>query len=151
MLTGVAVLSMRGPYRAAALAAAIEQLESFDQVVRSHARRTGRPADLTIDLTAGTLTAGEPQLDQPTRRLAIARGLKIDRVDWADRRFSHGRVTMPVSAQGTSRTYALRVGGPEKSEWILFAALTGQAVRVNDDKELEQILEQLSAGRADSD
>jgi prepilin-type N-terminal cleavage/methylation domain-containing protein len=151
MLTGVAVWSLRGPLRAATLAAALEQLESFDQVVRSHARRTGRSAELTINLTAGTLTAVEPQPGQPTRRLAIGPGLKIDRVAWADRRFSNGQVVVAVSAHGTSRTYALRVRGAEKSQWILFAGVTGQSVRVSDDKELEQLLEPLSAGRADSD
>ena len=115
MLAATAVFSLRGPYRD--VPNSRRQWNSWScSINRSVAMPAalGGSAELTIDLTTGTLTADEPQRGQPTRRLVLSPGLRIDRVELTAKRVSQGKAAVPIFGQGHSQSYAVRLRGLTK-------------------------------------
>jgi type II secretion system protein H len=141
IFAGAASLSLRGPRQAARLESAVERLTMVDRQLREHARHYGRSEQLTICPNTGRIAA----VAHDGRKTPIAPfqldGRVIEQVAIGERRSDCDEVTIDYTGQGRSATFAVRLRGPEgKSHWLLFAGATGQMVRIEDEKTVEELL-----------
>jgi prepilin-type N-terminal cleavage/methylation domain-containing protein len=152
MLLSVAVVSMRSPYRAARLEDAIERISSFDRQLRNQARRFDRLFELKINLRDSSLEARSGDARQKIEPLRLGAGLRIDRVKTKLRQVDYRELAIPISCSGHSPTYALRLrGADDRKHWLVFTGVSGQLVRIEKDREIDQLFKLLSPPRPDAD
>lgn len=143
-------MSLKSPYQTARFENAVERIVALDRRAREHARRFRRPAELLIN--DKSLRVVDPRSRSVTQELKdVARDARIDRVALRDRLIDYGTTGITINGSGGSPTYALRLRGPaEQTVWLLFAGLSGQATRIENDDEIEQILQLMAAEGADA-
>lgn len=140
LIASVAVVSLTGQIQAVRLADQVEQVKQFDRAVRERARRHDTALPLTFDLAAGTISAG-PGGPPPLR---LGDRFRLRAVILPDERVEFGDITLPISANGRSGSYALRIAGADSDgraadRWILVMGLTGQTIELDDEKDLHDI------------
>ena len=60
-----------------------------------------------------------------------------------------GSASVAVSRRGLTPSYAVLIEGPGgRRQWLLAAGLTGQMVRIDDERQLRDIFEQIGRGDA---
>ena len=129
---------------AANLRDAIDQLSLADASARSIARSTDTEATLEISIATGSLT----QTDGSNRTVLIhlPGDVKIERIRTAGATTDFGAMTIAFSSRGCSGSYAIRLASSTgEKQWIIFAGLTGQMLKVNDDQ-IDAILQNISTG-----
>jgi prepilin-type N-terminal cleavage/methylation domain-containing protein len=146
ILAGAAALSLRGPYQAARLEDAIERLVLVDRQLRDHAQRFERPAQLNVCPNSGQIAAVEPKGDRPPiQAFQLDGAIKIEEVATPQRRSDCDVVAIPYSTQGRSPTFAVRLRGADnRQHWLLFVGTTGQMIRFEDDRTVEELLHLVS-------
>jgi prepilin-type N-terminal cleavage/methylation domain-containing protein len=140
LIASFAVVSLAGQARAVRLADQVEQVKAFDRAVRERARRNGTTPALTFDLRAGTVRAGSRDL--PPLRLGDR--FRLAAVMLPGERVEFGDITLPVSADGRSSSYAVHVtdaemGDPAGGRWVLVMGLTGQTIELENEQEVQDI------------
>lgn len=142
VLAGAAVLSLQGPYQAAQLENAVERLVLVDRQLRDHARQFERPARLTLCPNTGRVAVAEPGSETaPPPPFHLDGGVRIDQVAVGERRSDCDAVTIAYSRQGRSTSFAVRLrGADQKRHWLLFVGGTGQMIRLEEDKTIEELL-----------
>lgn len=159
----------------------IDRLTHTDELARAAARRMG-PRTLHFDLERQRVwvqgpadSSGRPR---STHALTMPSGFRIEQVLWLDPDMgsvnqkgqretiveSAGEVQVPISPEGISHTYAIKLNGPEpagqrlsKNEqtkqdtWLLFSGLTGQITSDLDEYEIETLMSMLANARPDAD
>jgi hypothetical protein len=145
------VISFAGPLRAARAREAVTQIMAMDASARQAACRSGSAVELVFDLGEQTLIRRDPQqLDRAlAREISVPEGVRIEQVRTALRDFASGRIVVRISGQGISRSYAIRLIGPEQDSWLLVAGLSGQIVQIDDEKRVQDILAEASRSDAD--
>jgi prepilin-type N-terminal cleavage/methylation domain-containing protein len=151
LLTGGVLLSFAAPLDAIRMRQAIEQICAFDSSARQAARRAGREIEMVLDLSDQQLIRRELRDDQrrQTARVSLPVGTRVQEVRGAARSFSSGSVVIRISPLGISRSFALRLAGPQGDRWLMVAGLSGQIVLIDDEERIESILAQASRGHAD--
>lgn len=145
LLAGAAVVGFAAPLRAARARQAVEQVGASDASARQAARRSGRDVELIIDLSEQQLIRRESREDtRGTLRTSLPAGFRIDQIRTGERVVSAGTISIRCSPQGLSRTYALRLVGPEFDQWLLVAGLSGQMKALNDESLVASIFAELS-------
>ena len=137
LLTTAAALTFAEPLRRARASEAVDQLRSFDADARHYARRFGRPVRMEFDLSAGTLSRREEAGARLGQQIVL-RGCAIDRLRTPGGEAFGGSVTIPCSALGVSRTYAVHLVGAGADSWLLVSGLTGEVTRVTNDVEIDR-------------
>lgn len=166
LLVTAAAAMYAGSQREVEMKEAIEQVMQQDAMVRSYCRNQGVPAQLLIDLSAGTmLRLGGDEGKTQGLMYELPRRYRIEQV-WMLaptsagqkagnlQRITSGPVTIPCSSLGLTPTYAMELQGPQgKTQWMLIAGLTGERTERMDEKEIEAIFEtaQKQASRHDAD
>jgi prepilin-type N-terminal cleavage/methylation domain-containing protein len=151
LLAGGVALTFAGPVQRMRAGEALDRVRTFDAAARLAARRSGRAADLTFDLRAGTLARADGPAAgrrEVTYQATLPGGYRIDRLRATGGQAgggpidaSSGLVTLYCSPDGLARTYALRVVGPGLDQWVVFAGLTGQVTLVEDERAVDAILD----------
>jgi prepilin-type N-terminal cleavage/methylation domain-containing protein len=137
-----AAVKLSTPYRAARFENAIDRLVSLDGRARDHARRFNRPADLLLDLDGQSLRVVERQTKNVTQQVRGLGGAVVERVATYGQLTDYGTMAIAVNGAGGSPTYAVRLrNAGSQRVWVVFAGLTGQAIRVEDNDDIETILE----------
>jgi len=140
-LTLLAAVCLRAPFQSARFECAVDRLASLDRRVRDHARRFGRPADLVVDLDAGSLAVADPGAHGVPQQVLVARAANMDCLAVGGKRTHAGAMTIPMSEHGRSATYALRLRGPAgQSVWLIVAGITGQVVRTEGEDDTDSLL-----------
>jgi prepilin-type N-terminal cleavage/methylation domain-containing protein len=151
ILSALAATSLKQPFQAARLDVAVGRLVAIDRQMRDHARRFCRPAELSIRLETGEVSAAEEgghEIAIPPLRLD---GVVLDQIATAAKRTESGEVTILFTTCGRTITYAVRLRDKEKRpHWIVFAGATGQTTELDDEDRLEELLQMLSAQRIDA-
>jgi len=168
LLAGAVAYSMTGEVRRSSREDLLGELEYFDRITRTAARRFDEQRVLAIDLDRQRVR----RIDRPGKwdekasaRIAVGDGLSIDRVWIAAgdatplrangrteaRQEADGEVEVPFDPMGQSATYAVRIAGPERTGWIVFAGLTGEPTRTDDDQAVDRLFESLERGRPHTD
>lgn len=150
LLSGVTVLTLREPYRAAQFQDAVERVSFFDGHCRHEATRFSRRLTLRVDLDNERLDVLALAAEAPRLSLQLTRGVEIDQVVTGGRRFDDGQVEIPFSQTGLSSTYALllRQGGG-RSRWLLVAGVTGQQIEADHEREITEALSLAASADAD--
>lgn len=158
----------------------IDRLIHADESARAAARRLG-PRSLHIDLDRQQVWVQGPadKAGRPTssHKIGIPTGFRIDQARWIDQdrintrenrravTAAVGEIQIPISSEGFSRTYALRLVGPKPvvdeqhntnertrhHTWLLFSGLTGRVTSDLDENELEAIYATLASTRPNAD
>ena len=156
LLTGAVVLAFAGPVNRARMVQAVEEVTYLDASTREVARKSGRAAEVRIDLDEGVIERREGRAGsrQTMFRVGVPAPLRILAVRTAARREESGEAVVPVSAAGVSPTYAVKIAGPEGSRWVVVAGLSGEVRVLNDDAQVDSIFAAISGGagsRRDAD
>lgn len=133
LAAGVAI-GFSKPLQAARADDAVSVLKAFDAAARQAAVGFDRQVRITIDLADGRLTRLEGGAVAASTQLPS--GYRIERTKVGGRIDSVGLVSIDVSPQGRSRTYAVRLLGPGLDRWIIFAGLTGLATEATHETDL---------------
>ena len=155
VLSGGLMWAMAGDMSRASKEDAIQKLTHADRTARLAARRLGVSFALCIDLDRQRLWR-EPidDADHPrSTPVAIGSGYRIDRVMLPGNVHETGRVSIPVSTEGRSVTYAVRLAPPAASMdatdtpsepvWLVIAGLTGEVTRGDEDDEIDNLFDTL--------
>lgn len=141
LVTGVAVVKLRGPYRKLRLTASIQELHQLDQMVRACARRSRRSGTLVVDLDRRRVRAYDRMdRERPVASVALGSMAEMELVLPNGQVSRTGEVALPVGTRGQMPTYALKLRAASDPIWIVFAARTGQMISVENDVEVEQLL-----------
>jgi prepilin-type N-terminal cleavage/methylation domain-containing protein len=138
---GAVAMRVSGPMRNAQMREVLSQVEQFDLLTRRYARNHDRALHLVVDPAAGELRRedanGREDLGRP---LSLPRGFRIGQLVLAEETFEGGTVAISCNRLGLTRTYALRIDGPNgRVRWLLFTGLTGQVTETNNAQKLETI------------
>ena len=150
VLATVVTVSFAGPRRAARAQDAADELLHYDRLAREWCRRFG-PGRIVFDLDRGTVRramTGRPAGDesQPAA-LRLPGGFRIARFVSPRQTQEAGEVVIPCSPRGQTPSYAALLAGPGgQQQWLVVAGLSGNAVTVNDARDVEAIFQSLSAG-----
>jgi len=158
LLSGAAMLSFARPLRARRARQAVEELVSFDTASRQAARNFGRDVEIVFELSADRTELSRRELTSEPRetfRASLPGGFHVEQVRSAKQTASSGDVAIRCSPRGLSRSYAVRVVGPEFDQWLLVAGLSGQVSVVSNETKVESILAGIAgaagAARRDAD
>ena len=149
LLAGAAAMSFARPLRAARAREAIAQVSAFDAAARQVARRSGGAVQIVIDAYEQRFVRREQGRDVSSYRLPD--GLRIEQVRTGNDERDTSQRTVNVSAHGWSRTYAVRVVGPDLDRWLLVAGLSGQVSVIEDESTVDDILTRAGAAGRDAD
>jgi len=149
-ITAAAVtLRLEGPLRRAGMRDVVEAVASFDRLSRAYAREHDRSVRVVVDTVRGQLVrtdassggvVGAPVKLPPEYRIA--------KVWVRGRAAADTQTTIPCSRLGLMPTYALLLHGPgRRRQALLFAGLSGELLRLDDETELEAIGQAMSSRR----
>lgn len=179
LLATATAISLADEAQRATRADAVARLAGADANARLAARRLG-PSTLRFDLDKHRLWLVTPDADsgepRPGHSMQLPRGFRIAELTWIDptpptrqstrprKRVVHeaGRVELPISSEGMTRTYVIKLIGPPdetdggstndtQTTWLLFSGLTGQAIQEDDANAIENMLDVLASTRPDAD
>jgi prepilin-type N-terminal cleavage/methylation domain-containing protein len=157
LLTTAVAVALTSPARAARARDAAERIDSFDRLVREHAKRAGAAQAIVFDLNRGTVRRGETESEdgirEPGSILQLPGQFRVERLLLPGGPVLSGEVRVPVSPRGQTPSYAvLLVERKQKPHWLVFAGLTGQMTEARDATEVEQLFAALGgAGSAQRD
>ena len=153
LATGLVAVRLRQPYRDAKCGDAVERIVLTDGQVRAHARRFARPSKLIVDLDANALYAGSSGTgDGPRFRTAVSGGVRLDRACTSQERISSGRMSIAVTPQGQTPSYAVRVAvGDRQTRWLVFSGVTGQVSRLEEEGDVQKVFQWLGRNGPDAD
>ena len=145
LLAGAVTLSFRAPLRRARMAEAVEQVKYLDASSRAFARRFGRSVEIVFDLSEGMLERREVGRVDASFRAAIASPARIEAVRTHGRTEEYGEAVIAISALGISRTYAVKLAGPDVQRWVVVTGLGGEILTLADDAEVDAIFAKIAA------
>ncbi len=135
LLTAGVTLKSSGLLSAGRAEDAVNLVRSFDAAARQWAVASGRPARMSFDLAAGTLS----RLDgKSTTVVSLPPKLRIDHIKVGGRDETLGLVLIDVSPRGWSRSYALRLSGPGGERWLSIAGLSGVVTETSNERDLPE-------------
>jgi prepilin-type N-terminal cleavage/methylation domain-containing protein len=141
LLACAATLSFSQPLASAQARETFDLLAGFDQSAREAARGSGRAVRLLIDPSAGTITRFEGTGKGDRRANArLPRGFNIDQVRIGRRHFDSTPAVVEISSSGLCRSYAFHLRGPRLDQWVVFAGLSGQMIKVADESTVDAML-----------
>lgn len=133
----LAGVSLSGAASRASLEDVAQRVIVYDAGARLYAARFDRPVVLRFDEGSVAQVFAEEDADAPPREpLRLPGGYRV-RVLASE----EDHPTVPVSAGGRTRSYAVRVTAPnQRSQSIVFAGLTGEATVIEDEGVAEAML-----------
>ena len=142
VLSAAVVVNLSGPTRAARMEDAIGQVRQYDRMTRAAARRSGAADVLTFDLSRGEIHRAA---NSAATWVSIAQPIRIDRLLLPGRRVETGRADVPISADGRSPSYAVRLIGPQdEARWLFIAGLTGATIQPENDRDAQALFDALA-------
>jgi prepilin-type N-terminal cleavage/methylation domain-containing protein len=143
LFAAAVTLTPSGWFASARFDEVADQVTFMDQLARQRARRGDRQVELTFDLPGGRIERRDVDGEH---HITLPRGYEMTNL--IVNRQSGGRrlVKVAVDRSGYSPSYAVRIIGPDhESRWILIAGLSGQAITLDGDKELDDAFDKLAS------
>jgi prepilin-type N-terminal cleavage/methylation domain-containing protein len=154
VITAAAAVSLSGARRAADLDGVADRFIAIDRATREMARRLGTRPTLRFELNGGTVRRLHDVGAAESRATPISLdGARVARLIVRGESIGHGEAAVPFSDGGRSPSYAVLLVNGAGQRWVAFAGLTGQAVALNDERQVQDILSAGSpanAARADA-
>jgi len=149
-LTAIAAVRLSGTAQSARLTWTYDRVIAADASLRQHALNYSQPGHLRFVLGTGELwrTYGDRRDASP---LADFGAITVVRFVSPTRDLTSGEVWVDYSAHGTSETFAIELKtARQRSMWMLFAGVTGQVLRTEDEKDVENVFQAIRPGGPDS-
>lgn len=144
LMASIVAVSLSGSYRSARVEDAAGRIAIYDRQTREYARRFGVPARLVFDVGRGTVTRASDNAGIGGL-LTLPTGVHIGRVLTAEGNAASGQISVPVSRDGQTVSYAVCLSNAKGEEtWVFTAGLTGRTVKVRDEREAQDIFRALS-------
>jgi prepilin-type N-terminal cleavage/methylation domain-containing protein len=143
LLAGAAALTFSKPVAKARGEDAVEMLRHFDSTTRTAATSAGRTMRITFDMADNRIIRREPAAaasDDVQFAATLPAGCRVAAVRIGGDVRSVGAAAVDVSPMGLSRTYAVHVVGDAVDQWLVFAGLSGEMVKVADERSLVDIV-----------
>jgi len=146
LLVGIAAVRLGRSYRDAQFEDTVGRIPFADRLVRSHARQFAESGELVIDLDENRVFARSTDVgSEPRRQTVLPGSTRIDCVALAGRRVYRGTVAIPVTPDGQTPSYAVRLKlGDRRTRWLLMAGITGQATEYENATDVKEILQLLA-------
>lgn len=146
LLSGLAATVVLRTRQKVSRESVVERVVAYERAARAFAKRHGEPLRLVFtEETLEQAFADEETQTPPMPTLRVPKGyeLQLLRPDGMEE-----DEAIEVSAEGRSRTYALRLRSESEADrWVVFAGLTGEPRVIEDEAEVDSILAVLSAPR----
>ena len=144
LLAGLGGLSLLPAARRAQAADAIDALIRFDQLCREESRRSGEPVLVQFDFRTNIARPLNSRL--PTHQLPD--DVSLARLQTESRRQTMGPLTLSFTPLGHAPPYAVVLADRQsRMHRLFFTPLTGEALKVENDAELDSILRATSPRR----
>ena len=138
--------------RASGRDTAINRVIRADRMARLAARHLGRPCSLQLDMARQRLSRLTPSergaAAEESHPIALS-GCRLDRVV-AGEAVSVGTAAISYSTAGHSPSYAVRLTFRQGSVWLVFCGMTGQAIRIDNEREAHNLLARLATAGHDA-
>jgi prepilin-type N-terminal cleavage/methylation domain-containing protein len=136
-----------GRLRGAEFEDVLDEMEAFDALTRTYARRHDRALRVMVHLSGGRIERiDETTDDEVGTRLVLPGTCRIAELRLAGERARLGQAGLHVTSRGIAPTYAMRIDGPNgRRAWLVFAGLTGEVFRSEDEETVHAILEAAEA------
>ncbi|WP_442483026.1 prepilin-type N-terminal cleavage/methylation domain-containing protein [Aeoliella sp. SH292] len=145
LIAAMAVSRTGGSYQRAQFKTALKSFASYDDQSRHLAARKHTPLELRIDLRKSTIECRDDRemMGQPC---VLPKSVRIERFLSLRERKSSGLATVRLGPGGESESYAVQLStAATPAEWLLFAGGSGQAVSLQDTREVEEVFRVLKS------
>jgi prepilin-type N-terminal cleavage/methylation domain-containing protein len=149
IMTAAVAASLGGARRAADLDGVAERFIEFDRGTREVAKRLARPSELRFELNRGTVSRLDGGEKHPTP-FVFGADVRAARLIVRGESMGYGDVAVPFSEHAHSPSYAVLLAGNAGQRWVAFAGLTGQALVLRDEHQVQDILSPPAGARADA-
>src|SRR5262245_21623145 len=139
LLATAAVLSFARPLREARLRDAIELIRAADADARRAARHFNKDVTLTIRLEDGVIERREAGTGGATARAALPGSVRMEEIRVGSSA-AFESASIDVSPMGLSPTWAIKIASDDRSQWLVFAGMSGQMALLNDESGVSQLL-----------
>jgi type II secretion system protein H len=140
--SGAAVLRYQSSLESARIDSAAERIEQLDRRSRAYARGQGQGVLVGLDLSAGRIWCQDRDGRRLPWSLELGEDLRLAEAAVAGESSSIGSISLLISRQGLSPTYAVCLEDSQgRRRWIAFAGLTGQIWHPQGRPELSRLLE----------
>ncbi len=137
-------LRTEGPLRRARMRDVTGHLAEFDSLTRVYARQHDRPLRLVVDLATGRISRSDERGNRIGTSYELPSGCTIARLVVPSEDITVGSMAISCSRGGFTPSYAMLIeDGSGRRQWLLWAGLTGELVRIDDEKEVEDIFTSL--------
>ena len=160
LLAGMVALSLRGMGERAKWEDVVDQVKQIDQQVRMHAVLNDVCGQMRFDLRhvrseiwyvpADDSDMREVHKQTQMRAWRVASPFRISEVRVAGGEGAQSQIALPISSNGITLTYALKIDGQASSDasvsqsasetWLVFIGATGQVYQTEEREEVDAIL-----------
>lgn len=153
LVASAAILRFSGVTGPARTEWAVGRLTNIESALRTHAADHSEVASLEVELGSDRLTRSVGEERGTESKSHLGQNIRIVRFLSGSREVSSGRVVIDYSALGQSETFALELDqrGSGRSVWLVFAGLTGQVTRFQEERDARQLIRVSGAARPDAD
>ena len=142
IVAGAVTMKMYSPLARAKLGDIVGQIRQFDAQTREYARQQDCSVRLVLDVNNGEIRRENRQGEELGTALVLPERFSIRRVWLAGDALFAGSASIGISRSGLSKTYALSLeDSTGQKRWILLAGLTGQAVELESDAQIQDIFD----------
>ena len=146
LLASAAAMTFSKPIAHARGEELIDLLRHFDATTRAAAVSKSRTMRITFDLSGGAVARSDPRTaydddDDAEYSAHLPPGCRIVAFRVGGETTTSGGAPLDISPGGLSRTYALHLVSPAMDQWLAFAGLSGEVVKVTDESKLADILD----------
>jgi len=139
LISVTAVMQFSGVVRRAKLQWAVDRLSALEASVRNHSGQHDRSETLSFDVGSGRI---ERLDEEQTHVVELGQGVAVRRFLSATRSTTAGSSAVEYPPSGHSETYAVRLATASgESAWLLFAGLSGQMTRLENEQHADDILQ----------
>jgi prepilin-type N-terminal cleavage/methylation domain-containing protein len=152
IMATIVTVSLTGSMRTARAEDAAGRIATYDRLAREHARRFGKAGSLVFDLDRATFTLVAAEEDHDSRdnvaaALHLPSGIRIGCVVAANGSIRNGQASIQCSSDGQTPSYAVDLtDGRGEHYWMVVAGLTGKAIRVSNEQEIQDIFLAMRGG-----
>lgn len=142
LITATVTVRFSASVRRAKLEWAIGRMTTTESGLRNQTARHARGGRLSLELGTGQLRRSFRGREQATTTIDLGSGVELVSFLSKTRDVKSGRVVVDYSQQGTTETFAVEIETQgDDSTWLLFAGLTGQITRLEEERHVEQLLQ----------
>ncbi len=146
------ILRVSGPVSRAKMQDVVRQIKHFDNFTRSFSRQHNKALEVKIDLIKNSMSRFDSDEKIAGRSLGLPSGFDFTNFLTTSDTETSDSVLLRYSRHGLSRSYALELSDGSRSQWLVFAGLTGEAVEFSNEENEENVQEILaSLSRSDAD